>query len=77
MDDDNLAIARRMVSADGALGQWLKRQREGLCASWGVSRRNASSPTMLSIGSAPMLKCDELRSRRAASAVRGETDGLP
>jgi hypothetical protein len=35
MDDDDLKIAKRMVSPDGELGQWLARERLSLSASLG------------------------------------------
>jgi hypothetical protein len=35
MDEDDLKIARRMVSEDTELGRWLRRGREALCASLG------------------------------------------
>jgi hypothetical protein len=35
MDDDDIKLARRMIRVDGALGQWLKRERESLSAALG------------------------------------------
>jgi hypothetical protein len=35
LDDDDIAIAKRMINPSGALGRWLAREREALCAALG------------------------------------------
>jgi hypothetical protein len=35
MGDDDLKLARRMVSSDTELGRWLARERDALCAALG------------------------------------------
>jgi hypothetical protein len=35
MDDDDIKLARRMIRVDGALGQWLAREKELLRATLG------------------------------------------